>query len=96
MIALLQTTRSGATRAFAACGCSCAHCICSYAAFVTDIALKYYARPSIAIFLAYGPMTDYYQPLVQRTVAVLQSAVRFRLTVSPLSHLFLDSADQRP
>ena len=47
----------------------------SYTSFATDVAWKHYKRDNIAFFLAYGPMTNYYQALVEKTVATLQSLV---------------------
>lgn len=45
----------------------------AYTSFATDVAWKHYKRYNIAFFLAYGPMTNYYQALVEKTVANLQS-----------------------
>eukprot|EP00047_Mylnosiga_fluctuans_P007941 m.256243 g.256243 ORF g.256243 m.256243 type:complete len:383 (+) comp20092_c0_seq1:55-1203(+) len=42
-----------------------------YAAYVTDLVTKYYNNPRLAIFLAYGPMTNYYQPFVTNITATL-------------------------
>ena len=44
-----------------------------YTAFAIDIVAKYYARPSLVLFLAYGPMTNYYQALVERTISNLRA-----------------------
>ncbi len=44
-----------------------------YTAFAADIVAKYYARPSLVLFLAYGPMTNYYQGLVELTISNLRA-----------------------
>ena len=47
----------------------------SYTAFASDVALKYYTRQDLVLFLAWGPMTNYYQGLVERTIANLRAKV---------------------
>ena len=39
-----------------------------------QIALTYYRRPKLPIFIAYGPMTSAYEPLVLLVVKALQGA----------------------
>ena len=45
-----------------------------YQAFATDIVRTYYRNASTALFLAYGPMTAGYEPLVRSVVANLSAA----------------------
>lgn len=43
----------------------------AYVSFVADVVLKYYAQPSLDVFLAYGPMTTEYQPFVVNITSTL-------------------------
>jgi hypothetical protein len=51
------------------------HSLPSYTAFAADIVAKYYARHDLVLFLAYGPMTNYYQALVELTISNLRAMV---------------------
>lgn len=45
-----------------------------YIAFADSVVSKYYKNTSIALFLAYGPMTDFYEEVVLQVVANLTSS----------------------
>ena len=45
----------------------------SYVSFCTLLVQSYYARPTLNLFLAYGPMTSEYEPFVINITATLRS-----------------------
>jgi hypothetical protein len=83
---LRPTTRNGVTRTQQQKpSCSSSHMPHRYAAFATDVVLKYYQRPDMVLFVAYGPMTNFYQALVERTILILRSSVHRPHTFSSSS-----------